>query len=63
MKFYKLTKDQAAQLEALNKPNVIFCPTGHEKYDAVVGVNDLDAEEFAEHRALLASFKLKAIEE
>ena len=63
MKIYVLTYEQVRQLEALNKPNLCFCASGHEKYDYVVGEHDLDLPVFADHKALLDSFNIELVED
>ena len=63
MAYYVLTLEQVNQLESLNRNNICFCATGHPERDFIVGDRDLDAPEFAEHKALLDSFGIELVED
>lgn len=58
---YLLSKEQADELTALNKSNLL-CVIMDYGHGRCVGVNDLDHEAFAEHKAKLMSFEIEPTE-
>ena len=57
MNVYLLNSQQVSELLALNTPNVCIVPCDHGN-GACIGESDLDAPEFASHKALLDSWEL-----